>query len=76
MDVLELLKPNQNSSTICVGRNAKIDVALPRVLVKKPATRLKIPFIAFGQGHILAARKTLSIGDHFGRRSLSCFAPT
>jgi peptide deformylase len=31
------------------------------VLVKKPAARLKIPLIAFGQGNILAAREALRV---------------
>ena len=34
----------------------------------RDVTRLKIPFIAFGQGHLLAARKALRVGDHFGSR--------
>src|ERR1700730_19431202 len=40
------------------------------MLVKTPAARLKIPLIAFGQSHLLAARKALRVGDHFGRRRL------
>jgi len=31
-----------------------MDGVLSRVLVEKPAARLKIPLIAFGQGHVLA----------------------
>ena len=31
------------------------------MLVKKPAARLKIPLIAFGQGNILAAREALRV---------------
>ena len=45
---------------------AIFNFVLPRVLVKKPATRLKIPLIAFGQGHLLVARKAVRVGDHFG----------
>ena len=36
------------------------------MLVEKPATRLKILLVAFGQGHFLAACEALRVGDHFG----------
>ena len=35
---------------------------------RKRGARLKIPLIAFGQGHLLAAREALRVGDHFGGR--------
>ena len=46
--------------------SSDLNFVLPRVLVKKPATRLKIPLIAFGEGHLLAARKAVRVGDLLG----------
>ena len=64
------IRPGQRGKMLASNAswNAEMDGVLSRVLVEKPAAGLKIPLVAFRQGHVLAARKTLSIGDHFGGR--------
>jgi hypothetical protein len=38
---------------------------LPGMLIKKPATRVKVPLVAFRQGHLLGPREVLRVSDHF-----------
>lgn len=52
-----------------VGPHSGGDGSLPGMLIKKPATRIKVLLVAFRQGHLLGPCEVSRVSDHFvGRR--------